>query len=164
MSESSAPASAAPETTTSEGGFLKWVLIAVGGLVAAIVGFFVLALVLVALNPLGAADLIRYIRDVLITVFCLQGIVIVVAFGLLLVQIGRFVNLLRNETKPVTDQARETLTTVRTSSVFVSKTVAEPLIAARSWFSGLVMFLKVLLSLRALRSLMKKPEKPDVEA
>lgn len=162
MNESGASAPATPETT-NQGGFLKWVSISVGVLVAIIAGFFVLALALIALNPTGASALIGYIRDVLISVFCLQGIVIVVAFGLLLVQISRFVNLLRNETKPVTDQARETLTTVRTSATFVSRASAEPLIAVRSWFSGLVVFFKVLLSIRALRSLTKKPEKPDVE-
>jgi len=161
MSEADTSTSAA-EVQTEGGAFFKWVLIAVGTLVAVIVGFFLVSLSLIALNPQGAASIVAYVRDVLISVFCLQGIVIVVAFGLLLVQIGRFINLLRNETKPVTDQARETLTTVRTSAVFVSKTAAEPLIAVQAWFSGVMTFLKLVLSIAALRALMKKPEKPDV--
>lgn len=158
----SSPATA--EASKSEGAFLRGVLIAVGGFVALVTVVFVGLLALATLNPDRAAAIVAYIRDVLISVLCLQSIVVVVALGLLLVQIGRFVNLLRNETKPVTDQARETLTTVRTSATFVSKATAEPFIALRSWWAGVIVFLKLVFSVRALRSLMKKPERPDDEA
>lgn len=152
------------DQTDSGGRFFRNVALALGGFTALVVVAFVGLLAIAAFNPEQAAAIVRYVRDVLISILCLQSIIIVMALGILIVQIARFVNLLRNETKPVTDQARETLTTVRTSTVFVSKAAAEPLIALRSWFAGLVVFFKLVVSLQALRALMRKPERPDDEA
>jgi len=153
-------------TTTEDappqgGSFIRTVLVATGAVVALIAVLFIAALVLAVLNPVGVASFMGYVRDVFISLLCLQSIVIVVAVAILIVQIARFVNLLRNETKPVTDQARETLTTVQTSTRFVSKAAAEPLVALRSFFSGFKTFLKVLISLNALRVLFRGKERRD---
>lgn len=126
------------------------------GVIAVIAAVFVFALLLAATNPEGAASFMGYLRDMFISILCLQGIVVVAAVAILVVQVARFVNLLRNEVKPVTDQARETLTTVQTSTKFIGTSAAEPFVAARSWWTGLRTFVAVVSSVQTLRSLFRK--------
>jgi hypothetical protein len=140
---------------------MQIIIAATVGIIAAIAALFVGAFLIVATNPQGAATVFTYIKDVFISVLCLQGILIVAAFGILIAQIARFVNLLRNETKPMTDEARQTLKAVQTSAKFVGESAAEPFVAARSWWAGLRTFLNVLISVQALRALLKKKDTPS---
>lgn len=152
---------AAPETPERKWTFFQIIIAAFVGIIAAIAALFVFSLFLAATNPQGAASFMGYVRDVFISILCLQSIVIVAGVGILVVQIARFVNLMRNETKPVTDQARETLQTVQTSTRFIGTSAAEPFVAARSWWAGLRTFTSLVVSVQAVRVLFRKREDND---
>ncbi len=162
MSEVTAVATPSTPVPAKQGWtFFQIIIAATVGIIGAIAALFVGAFLLVATNPQGAATIFAYIKDVFISILCLQSILIVAAFGILVTQIARFVNLLQNEAKPMTHEARETLKAVQTSAKFVGESAAEPFVAARSWWSGLRTFVSVLVSVQAIRALFKKKDTPS---
>lgn len=154
---STVPATTPP--SASRWTFVRIVTYAVIGLIVAIVALFAIALVFAFINAEGAASFFRFIRDVFMSVMCLQSILIIGCVGLLIVQIARFVNLLLAEAKPIAADARETLRTVKTTSQFVSEQTVEPIVAAKSWAAGLGTLMSVFFSVRALAGLFKKKER-----
>lgn len=122
--------------------------VATGFLVGLLVLLFVFALILAIADVERAGQIIQLVRDYLIIVILLEGILILFAIAVLMVQIARSVNLVQNEVKPILETTQETLNTVKGSAEFMSKNAAEPMIRASSFFSGLWVFLRELGGLR----------------
>jgi amino acid transporter len=135
---------------------IKWATV---GLIALLVLIFAIALAVAILNPQGVSDFLSYVRDVVLIMMIMQIILIITGVGILLIQIARFVNLLRSEVQPIAKETKETLQTVRTTTEFVGKQAAEPLITINAFLAGLFTFTKTLFSVKALMNLMKKPKK-----
>lgn len=102
----------------------------------------VLAIWRALVDPQGSAEYFAYIRDLVSIALSLTLIVVFIGLGVLVIQVARFVNLLRSEVKPITRDTRAALQNVRTTSSFVKKQAAEPIIRTSSFMAGLLTFLR----------------------
>jgi hypothetical protein len=128
--------------------FVRYLLIGLGSLIAVILVGLIIALVGGAVNSEGVANFFRILRDFFIIVLALQGILISVALVVLILQLSSLINLLTNEIKPLVDETRITLTTIRGTTQFVSRNVTAPVIKAAAVFSGVRTFLGELGNIR----------------
>lgn len=133
---------------SADPGIVKWVVIALGVLAAVIVVSLIIAIVGGISGSEGVAAAFRILRDFFIIVLALQGILISVALVVLILQLTALINLLRNEIKPIIDETRQTLTTVRGTAQFVSQNVAAPVIRVSAAVAGARAFLGELAGLR----------------
>jgi amino acid permease len=124
------------------------VIIALGALAAVIVLSLVIAILGGISGSDGVAAAFRILRDFFIIVLALQGILISVALIVLILQLSALVNLLRSEIKPIIDETRQTLTTVRGTAQFVSQNVAEPVIKVSAAVAGARAFIGELAGIR----------------
>jgi len=125
------------------------------GIIALIVLIFVIGLVAALVNPQGAQAFFAYLRDLMLIVLAVQGILIVTAVAVVIVQVARFVNLLRSEVKPITDDTREAINNVRVTTHVVRKGALEPLLVVNGFFAGLLAFLREFFKIRRL---IRRPE------
>jgi hypothetical protein len=91
--------------------------------------------------PEGSANVFGFIRNMLEIVFILSAIIIIISIGILIVQIARFVNLLRSEIKPITEDTKAAVKNIRVTAEFVQKHGIEPIIRIQSFLFGLMSFL-----------------------
>lgn len=103
---------------------------------------FALAIWRAMVDPEGSAAYFAYLRDLLTILLSLTLILVFIATGVLIVQVARFVNLLRSEVKPITQDTREAIKNVRVTSQFVQKQAAEPIIRSQAFLFGLITFLR----------------------
>lgn len=87
------------------------------------------------------------IRDGAIVLLALESVVIGVLILLTLVQIRKLVRVLRDEIKPLLEDAKETVHTVQGTTHFVSENLVNPLIKAQSYSAGVLGTLRQLLSI-----------------
>lgn len=146
-SDSSA-ANTAESIETESPKFIRYAIIAFGGLGGVIVLSLIIALILAATNGYGLADAFRVVRDFLIVILALQGIFISVALIVLVVQLASFLNLLRNEVKPLIDELRDTATAARGTARFVSRNVAAPMINTAAGITAVRAFVGQFFSIR----------------
>jgi len=76
-------------------------------------------------------------RDVAIILLALESLIIGIILLLLLWQIRSLVALLRDEIGPILKDTQETTKTVQSTTKFVSKRVAKPIVDAASLAAGL---------------------------
>ena len=76
------------------------------------------------------------IRDIAIIVLAFESLVIGVLLILLIIQMRGLAKMLQEEVQPILESARETATTVRGTTVFVSDTFVKPLIRAAGYASA----------------------------
>jgi len=132
----------APEAGASNGIMARLKAIPIWGVAAAvIVGVMLLIFVIgiiVALvtDAQQTAAKFQIIRDVFIIVLSLQGILIIAALAVLILQVARLVNLLQNEVMPILNNARETLNAAKGSVEFVGTNVTDPLIRVGGFLAG----------------------------
>jgi hypothetical protein len=125
-----------PEPDPSGRGIQFYLLLGLGGFAGLVVVGLLIALIGGIANSDGVSNFFRILRDFFIIVFALQGILVSVALMILVIQVSALVNLLRQELKPIVDETRETLATVRGTAAFVSKNVTQPVIRASSFAAG----------------------------
>ena len=133
---------------SNDPGFVKWIIIALGVLAAVIVVSLIIAIVGGISGSDGVAAAFRIMRDFFIIVLALQGILISVALVVLILQLTALINLLRNEIKPIIDETRTTLSTVRGTAQFVSQNVTAPVIKVSAAMAGARALLSELAGLR----------------
>jgi hypothetical protein len=78
------------------------------------------------------------VRDIAIVLLALESIVIGVLLALMLGQLRKLAKLLREEIAPLLDSANQTVGTMHSTVDFVSQSVVNPLIEAKSYTSGAV--------------------------
>lgn len=148
-------AEAEPQNVQSEGRPGGWttqrvIQVAAFVLIGLIVLLFLFAFLLALGNAEGAASFMGYFRDLLMIVLSLQAILIFAGLAIFFVQLARFFNTLNHEVKPLTDEAKSALTTVKQTTQFVAKHGAEPFIQTQSFLAGLIAFLRELFQWRRL--------------
>lgn len=84
------------------------------------------------------------VRDIAIVILALESIVIGALLVLTLLQIRTLVRILRDEIRPLLDSANQTMTTVKGTTQFVSKTVVNPLVRVTSYTTGTIQAVKSL--------------------
>lgn len=114
----------------------KIIVVAAISVAALILGFIILAIVLV-LNPDVTSAAVEVIRDLFIIVVAFAMLLIFVAVVVLLIQVARFVNLMTNEVKPIIDTASDTVNTVRGTAEFVSRHVTQPIVTTAGALNGI---------------------------
>jgi hypothetical protein len=125
--------------TKPEGGanIKKIVIIAAGGLIAVMVLLFVIALILALTTDVASTGpIIRLIRDLVIIILALEGILIVLGLAVLILQVARLINLIQTEVKPILESTQDTVKTAQNTVTFVSANVSEPIIRAGSFLAG----------------------------
>jgi hypothetical protein len=120
----------------------------VGGLVAIIALIFIGGLVLAILDVERAGQLIQLLRDFLVIILTLEGIMILFAFAVLLIQIARSVNLVQTEVKPILDNTQDAVNTAKGTAEFVSKNAVQPVLRVSSFMAGLWAFVRELGGIR----------------
>ena len=76
------------------------------------------------------------VRDIFIIVLALESLLIGIALIILVLQLAVFANLIQNEIRPILESTRETVSTVKGTSQFISKRAVAPIIAATSLLAG----------------------------
>jgi|FLYN01.1.fsa_nt_gi hypothetical protein len=90
----------------------------------------------------------QVVRDVVVIIIGIEGILIIVAIAVLIMQVARLVNLLQTEVRPILDNAEAAARSAKGTAEFVGNNVAEPVIKASAFFAGLGVFLRELGGIR----------------
>jgi hypothetical protein len=134
-----------PEQPRGEAGknIQRYVYLGAGGLGAIILILFLIGVILAILTPIEATGArLSYIRNMLIIIVVLEGIVIIGAISTLIVQVTRLVNLLQKESRPILHDARQAVQQAKGTVGFVSETAAAPIIRAGSFLAGMRVFVR----------------------
>ncbi len=139
--------------------FQRVTVIAVLAFVGLYLGIFIIGLILALALGRSAATWLIYVQDLFTVALSISAIAIIIGIGVLLIQIARFVNLLRSEVKPITRDTRAAIKNVRTTTEFVQKRGVEPIIRVQSFLAGLIVFLRQIAHIT--RILQRPPESGD---
>lgn len=125
-----------PEPQESKFDLRKVVFIAAGALIGLVLIIFIIALLLARgdVNTLG--PIIQVARDLIIIFLALEGIMIVLALAVLILQVARLINLLQNDVKPMLKDTQQTVQSAKGTVTFVGDTVSGPIIKASAFFAG----------------------------
>jgi hypothetical protein len=77
------------------------------------------------------------IRDVFIIVMAFESLLLGFVLILLLIQVARLTNLLRNEIIPILDSTNETVSTLRGTSVFLSENLVQPVLKLNEYAAAI---------------------------
>ena len=160
LNASATPDTPAPEETASGFNFQRIAIIGAGGLIGAILLVFVVAVLLAAAGNEWATA-VQIVRDIVVILLALVGILVILAFTILILQIARLVSLLRAEVKPVLENAQDTMRTAQVTIQFVSDNVAEPIIKASGFVTGISLIIREIFGIR--RALQPRDESEDLE-
>lgn len=144
------PSPAPPPIEDEQSGpnIVKWVIISLAVLALTIVLGLIVAILGAVSDSAGVANFFRILRDFFIVVLALQGTLICIALIVLILQISALISLVRTEIKPIVDETRQTMSTIRGTAQFVSKNVASPIIRTSAIVTGAAAFLRELSGLR----------------
>ncbi len=152
----------APPTAASPAN--RWTInrittIVAGVLVGLILLIFVLGVLLALLSDVEAtAPRVQIIRDVFVIALAFQGILVIAALAILIVQIARLINLLQNEIMPILKDTQETVNTARGTVEFVGTNITEPVVKLNGFIAALTVLLRELFGIRRVLS-----QEPDHE-
>lgn len=139
--------------TQASPGLRRIIMIAAGALIGVIVLTFIIAVIFALIDVEGAAPVVRMIRDLFVIFLALEGILIVLALAILILQVARLIALLQNEVKPILLNTQETVRTAQTTVRFVGENVTRPAIAINAFLAGAGVVVTNLFGIRrALRS------------
>ncbi len=112
-------------------------ILGAGTLGGIIVAIFLIGLAFALFSDFEAtAARVEIIKNTIIIIMTLEGLLIVAALAILIVQIGRLVNLLQNKTKPVLENAQEVVNSAKGTVEFVGENVTEPIVRIGSFMAG----------------------------
>ena len=127
--------------------------------ILAYLGVFIWGLISALLDPQGAAAYWSYFRNLIEIILSMAAILIFVALGIFIVQVARFINLLRSEIKPISDDAKLAVKNLRVTTEFVQKHGIMPIIRFQAFLTGLIAFLSELI--RVTRLLQDRAKESD---
>lgn len=140
----SPPAPAKPSRWTLKNVVIGASVLLIGLIVLIVVGSIIIA---VTAEPQQASSLMEYVRDVISITLTTVIILIIIGIAVLILQIARFVNLLLNEVKPITEDTKRAVKHAAVAAEFASKQGVEPIIKAQTFFFGLAAFFREILKL-----------------
>ncbi len=76
------------------------------------------------------------VRDIFIILLAFESLLIGTALVILVIQLAILTNLIQNEVKPILTSAKETASTLRGTSQFISKRAVAPIISVTSVMAG----------------------------
>jgi hypothetical protein len=81
-------------------------------------------------------EIVALVRDIFIILLSLTGLVVVALLAWLILEVRGLLRFLRDELKPIIASAQDTVSTVRGTTSFVSKSVVEPVVKVSSYVAG----------------------------
>ena len=124
-------------------------MIAGGVLIGLVMLVFIAGLLLAVLSDADqTAPKIQIIRDIFIIILAFQGILIIGALAILIVQIARLVNLLQNEIMPMLTNTQEAIHTAKGTVEFVGSNLTEPVIRLNGFLAAISVLLRELFGIR----------------
>lgn len=154
------PDTTVPEEKSSGFDIKRVAIIGAGALVGVILLVFVIAILFATAGNEWAVA-VQVVRDMMLTLLALTGILVIVAFAILIIQVARLVSLLQAEIKPVLENAQDTMRTAQVTIQFVSDNVAEPIIKASGFVSGVSLIVREIFGIR--RALQPQQESEELE-
>lgn len=149
MTQTTPPALPAPESENSGFDLRRIVIIAAAGLIGLIVVLFIVALLLSGLSDVeGAGEVVRLVRDLVIIFLAVEGVLIVLALAVLVLQLARLINLIQTEIKPILENTQETVKTAQGTVEFMSSNLTEPIVRASGFMAGMSVLTSQLFGLR----------------
>lgn len=136
------------------------VIIGAVALFGLLILLFVIALVLSIVGGDSFAGIIRVIRDLVIIFLALEGVLIILALAILILQIARLVSLVQTEVKPMLDNTQATISTVRGTVEFMSENLTEPVVRASGFLAGTSVLLSNIFGIRRAVKRARSDEKP----
>jgi hypothetical protein len=115
-------------------------------IIGLVVGFVVIVVVLgvvvylMVQNPAATT----VIRDIFIIFMAVESLFIGLALVILMIQIARLTNLLQHEIKPILQNTNETVNTVRTTAIFVSENLVDPVMKLNGYVAALGKFFELI--------------------
>lgn len=107
------------------------------GVILLVFAIFLLGLLLALVTDAETtAARVQIVRDVFIIILAFQGILIVVALVVLILQVARLVNLVQSEMMPILRSTQETVDVARGTVEFVGSNLTEPIIRAGGFLAG----------------------------
>jgi hypothetical protein len=121
------------------------------GVFIAMGGVAIVALVIAAFVWMVQAGATATVRDIFIIFLAIVSLFIVVMLLALVYQIAALTRMLREEIKPLLENAQETVNTARGTTLFVSDRVVRPMIGVAGTVAGLARVISLLGDLRRPR-------------
>lgn len=125
---------------------MKYVVAGFAGLILVVFGVG-LAFALLA-PPQATALRFGMVRDILLILLVMEGILVLIALTALVLQVARLAGMLQNEVKPILDDSKETVEIARDTAQFVGRNVTSPLVKMKAFWAGLVVFVREILGIR----------------
>jgi hypothetical protein len=120
----------------------RWSIQRIAVLSAGLLGGFIIVIFLIGMAFALFSDFeataarIEIIKNTIIIIMILEGLLIVAALAVLVVQVGRLINLLQNKTKPVLENAQDAVNSAKATVEFVGENVTEPIVRVGSFMAG----------------------------
>jgi hypothetical protein len=111
----------------------RWIIIGIITGVIIVLGLLVWAIIALYQHPDSAASL----RDIFIILIAFESLIVGAALVVLIVQVAGLINLLQNEVRPILISTKETISTLRGTTEFLSENLVEPVIKMNSYLAGL---------------------------
>lgn len=150
MTNTSPPLLPLPEPEKPSRWTLRTILYVVSGvIIGLILLIFIIGLLLALFTDADqTAARVQIVRDIFIIILALQGILIVVALAVLILQVARLVNLLQNEIMPILRNTQDTVNAAKGTVEFVGKNVAEPVLALNGFMAGIGVLFREMFGIR----------------
>lgn len=124
-------------------------MITSGVLIGLILLVFLAGVLLALLTDVDqTAPRVQVIRDIFIIILAFQGILIVAALAVLILQVARLINLLQNEVMPILENTKETVNTAKGTVEFVGSNLAGPVIRLNGFMSAVLVILRDVFGIR----------------
>jgi hypothetical protein len=151
MTESPSESAAIHEGTERAAGrsLRRLIILVTAALIGAVMLLFVLAIVIALTSDLEQSSaVIRLFRDLVIIFLALEGILIVLALGILILQIAKLINLLQTEVKPILENTQQTVKTAQGTVEFVSQNALTPILRLSGFLAGASVLTRELFGIR----------------
>lgn len=169
LAEEEKAATVSEPTVERSGGFLKdrgWQFYTIAG-IGVIIALLILILVIgigigaAAGKTSDTASAIAIVRDLMIILLVMEGILIGVALIVLVVQLAKLVNILQNEIQPIVNSAQEAVSTVKGTAEFMSKNVTTPAIKVSGYVAGARAFMREISGINRVVKSAEKSAPPE---
>lgn len=104
--------------------------------------------VLLATGAEQTASWVQAVRDVFIITMVLEVMLVVISLAVLVMQIARLANLIKNETRPVLEDVQDAASAAKGTVRFVGDAVIEPIIKIGAFLAGVRVLIRELAGIR----------------
>jgi hypothetical protein len=153
------------EEEDSGAGLSRYMKLGVGGLFLFMLLFFLAGVgIAIFADPQEIAPRLGIIRDTVLIIMVLEGIVIVFALVALVLQVTRLIVILRNDVQPILNNAQETTEIAKGTAQFVGKNVTRPIMSIQALIAASTTFIREIGGIRrAIHPRSSKGEKDHGE-